>query len=93
MFSVLGKLGAADAKALGMPTHPQASHHAERVVLLYIDSLLVNTMEEIRMCDDPVAFLRVLQVCMGVGCVRVVCGVERVLWRGCCGEDAVEGLL
>lgn len=63
VFSVLGKLGAADAKTLVMPTHPQPSHLAERVVLLYIGSLLEKTMEEIDRADDPVAFLRVLQVC------------------------------
>ena len=72
VFSILGKLAAADAKAMGLATVPTASQLAERVVLLYMVPLLENTMEEIRSSDDPIAFLRVLQVRWCGGRVRSV---------------------
>lgn len=67
--SVLGKLAAADKAQMGLAPTPTASQLAERVVLLYMVPLLEATMEEIRSCDDPIAFLRMLQVPCCLCCV------------------------
>lgn len=80
VFSVLGKLATADAKTLGIATVPTASQLAERVLLLYMVPLLEGVMEEVHKSDDPIAFLRVLQVRRCVACFGAASGAVWSAW-------------